>query len=126
MLPAMCCSSRWPSVSRLYRETDLVAHLGGDEFAILQSDLIDLANAGALASKIHDVLAAPYPFGDTEMHTGTSIRISSYMSETAGPDEMLTQADLALYRAKDERRDQYYFRTADLDHEVRDRVAACQ
>jgi hypothetical protein len=57
------------------------------------------------------------------MHTGTSIGISSYMSETAGPDEMLTQADLALYRAKDERRDQYYFRTADLDHEVRDRVA---
>ena len=60
------------------RETDLVARLGGDEFAILQSDLIDLANAGALASKIHDVLAAPYPFGDTEMHTGTSIGISPY------------------------------------------------
>jgi diguanylate cyclase (GGDEF)-like protein len=105
------------------RETDLVARLGGDEFAILQSDLIDLANAGALASKIHDVLAVPYPFGDTEMHTGTSIGISLYMSETAGPDEMLTQADLALYRAKDEGRDQYCFHTADLDHEVRDRVA---
>ena len=105
------------------RETDLVARLGGDEFAILQSDLIDLANAGALASKIHDVLAVPYPFGDTEMHTGASIGISLYMSETAGPDEMLAQADLALYRAKDEGRDQYCFHTADLDHEVRDRIA---
>ena len=62
------------------RETDLVARLGGDEFAILQSDLIDLANAGALASKIHDVLAAPYPFGDTEMHTGTSIGISGIVT----------------------------------------------
>lgn len=57
------------------------------------------------------------------MHTGTSIGISLYMSETAGPDEMLTQADLALYRAKDEGRDQYCFHTADLDHEVRNRVA---
>ena len=105
------------------RETDLVARLGGDEFAILQADLIDLANAGALASKIHDVLAAPYPLGDMEMHISASIGISPYMSETAGPDEMLAQADLALYRAKDEGRDQYCFHTEDLDREVRDRVA---
>jgi diguanylate cyclase (GGDEF)-like protein/PAS domain S-box-containing protein len=105
------------------RETDLVARLGGDEFAILQSDLIDVANAGALASKIHDVLAAPYPLGESEMHIGVSIGISPYMSETEGSDEMLTQADLALYRAKEEGRDQYCFHSADLDREVRDRVA---
>jgi len=105
------------------RETDLVARLGGDEFAILQADLIDLANAGDLASKIHDVLVAPYPLGDMEMHISASIGISPYMSETEGPDEMLAQADLALYRAKDEGRDQYCFHTEDLDREVRDRVA---
>jgi diguanylate cyclase (GGDEF)-like protein/PAS domain S-box-containing protein len=105
------------------RETDLVARLGGDEFAILQADLIDLANAGALASKVHDALGAPYPLGDTEMHISASIGISPYMSETAGPDQMLAQADLALYRAKDEGRDQYCFHTEDLDREVRDRVA---
>jgi len=105
------------------RETDIVARLGGDEFAILQADLIDLANAGALASKIHDVLVAPYPLGDTEMHISASIGISPYMAETEGSDEMLAQADLALYRAKDEGRDQYCFHTDDLDREVRDRVA---
>jgi diguanylate cyclase (GGDEF)-like protein/PAS domain S-box-containing protein len=105
------------------RETDLVARLGGDEFAILQTELTDVANAGALASKIHDVLAAPYPLGDSEMHIGVSIGISPYMSETEGSDEMLTQADLALYRAKEEGRDQYCFHSADLDREVRDRVA---
>jgi diguanylate cyclase (GGDEF)-like protein/PAS domain S-box-containing protein len=105
------------------RETDLVARLGGDEFAILQADLVDLANAGALASKIHDALAAPYPLGDTEMHISASIGISPYLSETADSDEMLAQADLALYRAKDEGRDQYFFHTEDLDREVRDRLA---
>jgi diguanylate cyclase (GGDEF)-like protein len=105
------------------RETDLVARLGGDEFAILQAELIDLPNAGALASKVHDVLAAPYPLGDTEMHISVSIGISPYMSETADSDEMLTQADLALYRAKDEGRNQYCFHTDDLDREVRERVA---
>jgi diguanylate cyclase (GGDEF)-like protein len=105
------------------RETDLVARLGGDEFAILQADLIDLANAGALASKVHDALGAPYPLGDTEMHVTTSIGISPYMTETASSDEVLAQADLALYRAKDEGRDQYCFHTDDLDREVRERVA---
>jgi diguanylate cyclase (GGDEF)-like protein/PAS domain S-box-containing protein len=105
------------------RETDLVARLGGDEFAILQADLIDLANAGALASKVRDALGAPYPLGDTEMHVTASVGISPYMTETASPDEMLSQADLALYRAKDEGRDQYCFHTDDLDREVRERVA---
>jgi diguanylate cyclase (GGDEF)-like protein/PAS domain S-box-containing protein len=105
------------------RETDLVGRLGGDEFAILQTELIDVSNAGVLASKVHDVLAAPYPLGSTEMHISASIGISPYMSETAGADEMLAQADLALYRAKEEGRDQYCFHSADLDREMRDRVA---
>jgi EAL domain-containing protein (putative c-di-GMP-specific phosphodiesterase class I) len=45
------------------------------------------------------------------------------MTETASSDEVLAQADLALYRAKDEGRDQYCFHTDDLDREVRERVA---
>jgi diguanylate cyclase (GGDEF)-like protein/PAS domain S-box-containing protein len=105
------------------RETDLVARLGGDEFAILQTELIDVSNARVLASKIHDVLGAPYPLGDTEMHISASIGISHYIFETEGSDEMLTQADLALYRAKEKGCDQYCFHSADLDREVRDRVA---
>ena len=104
------------------RETDLVARLGGDEFAVLQATLGDVASAGVLASKIHDALSAPYPLGDREMRITVSIGISPYMSETVGPDEMLAQADIALYRAKDEGRNQYCFHTADLDHEVQERV----
>ena len=105
------------------RATDLVARLGGDEFAILQTELTDVSNAGVLASKIYDVLGAPYTLGETEMNISASIGISPYTSETEGSDEMLTQADLALYRAKEEGRDQYCFHSADLDREVRYRVA---
>ena len=104
------------------RETDLVARLGGDEFAVLQTNLGDVANAGVLASKIHDALSAPYPLGDTEMRITVSIGISPCMSETVGPDEMLAQADIALYRAKDEGRNQYCFHTDDLDREAHERV----
>ena len=104
------------------RETDLVARLGGDEFAVLQTSLGDVASAGVLASKIHNALSAPYPLGDSEMRITVSIGIAPYMSETAGPDEMLAQADIALYRAKDEGRNQYCFHTDDLDREARERV----
>ena len=105
------------------RETDLVARLGGDEFAVLQTNRGDVASAGVLASKIYDALSAPYMLGYTEMRVTASIGISPYMSETAGPDEMLAQADIALYRAKDEGRNQYCFHTADLDREAHERVA---
>ena len=105
-------------LKRCVRETDLVARLGGDEFAVLQANLDDVANAGVLASKIHNALSAPYPLGDTEMRITVSIGISPWMSETAGPDEMLAQADIALYRAKDDGRNQYCFHTADLDREA--------
>ena len=104
------------------RETDLVGRLGGDEFAILQTELIDVSHASVMASKVHHVLAAPYPLGNTEMHISASVGISPYTSETAGADEMLAQADLALYRAKEDGRGQYCFHSADLDREVHDRV----
>jgi diguanylate cyclase (GGDEF)-like protein len=104
------------------RETDLVARLGGDEFAVLQTNRGDVVSAGVLASKIHKALSAPYPLGDTEMGVTVSVGISPYMSETMGPDGMLTQADIALYRAKDEGRNQYCFHTDDLDREAHERV----
>ena len=104
------------------RETDLVARLGGDEFALLQTNRGDVASAGVLAQKIQDALSAPYPLGDTEMRITVSIGISPFISETVGPDEMLAQADIALYRAKDEGRNQYCFHTHDLDREAHERV----
>lgn len=104
------------------RETDVVARLGGDEFAILQTDLNDVTSASVLASKVHDALAEPYHLGGSEMFVSASIGISPYTSATAGPEEMLAQADLALYRAKEEGRDQFCFHSPDLDREVRDRV----
>jgi predicted signal transduction protein with EAL and GGDEF domain len=96
--------------------------LGGDEFAILQTEMSDLSGSTALASKIHSVLAVPYQIGANELHLSASIGISIYTDQTAGPDELLAQADLALYRAKGEGRDQYRFHSEDLDREIRERV----
>jgi diguanylate cyclase (GGDEF)-like protein/PAS domain S-box-containing protein len=104
------------------RETDLVARLGGDEFAILQADTREPASAGALAAKIQSALAQPYMLAGHERHIGASIGICPFAADGQGPDQMLMQADLALYRAKEEGRNTYRFHTADLDQQVLERV----
>jgi diguanylate cyclase (GGDEF)-like protein len=104
------------------RESDLVARLGGDEFAILQGEMGEPANAGVLAAKIQTALALPYLVNGNEINISVSIGISPYVPGNAAADAMLVQADLALYRSKDEGRNQYHFHSDDLDQEVLDRV----
>ena len=104
------------------RETDLVARLGGDEFAILQAEVKEPANAGALAEKIQSALALPYRIKNHELRISVSIGISPYVRSQTGPDAMLVQADLALYRSKEEGRNQYHFHSDALDQQVLDRV----
>jgi diguanylate cyclase (GGDEF)-like protein/PAS domain S-box-containing protein len=105
------------------RESDFIARFGGDEFAVLQTDLDEASDAGVLAAKLTKSMAAPYELDGNEIHATVSIGISFYDPEIAEPETMLTQADLALYRAKDEGRDRYCFHSAELDREVRERVA---
>jgi diguanylate cyclase (GGDEF)-like protein/PAS domain S-box-containing protein len=106
------------------REGDVVARLGGDEFAILQMDVLDPANAGTLAAKIQQALAMPYLISGSEINYITaSVGISPYTSSSTGPDVMLVQADRALYRSKEEGRNQFRFYSEDLDRQVRERVA---
>jgi diguanylate cyclase (GGDEF)-like protein len=104
------------------RKNDVVARIGGDEFAILQSDAEDAGAAGALADKIATILGEAYVVGGDEVHISVSIGISYYEPETLGPDAMMIQADLALYRAKEDGRNCVRFHSADLDRQVRERV----
>ncbi len=104
------------------RETDVIARLGGDEFAVLQTDMIEPANAGALAGSIQSALARPYLIDGNDLHVTTSIGICPYVAGSAGPDAMLAQADLALYRSKEEGRNRYRFHSDDLDHQVLERM----
>jgi diguanylate cyclase (GGDEF)-like protein len=104
------------------RGNDIVARFGGDEFAILQSDADDLAAAGTLALKIGKIVAEPYSIGGNEVHISASIGISRYTPEVAGPDAVMIQADLALYRAKTDGRNCVRFHSAELDREVTERV----
>jgi diguanylate cyclase len=109
-------------VRSVTRENDVIARFGGDEFAILQSDVEELDAAGTLAAKIGRVVAQPYNIDGNIVHISASIGIARYAPDVAGPDAMMIQADLALYRAKEDGRNCYRFHNAGLDSQVQERV----
>ena len=108
------------------RETDLVARFGGDEFAILQTDVTDPAAAGSLAKKIIRSLADPYTIDGDELRITASVGIAPYTDEVAGPEAMMMQADLALYRAKDDGRNCFRFHSGELDQQIHLRVTLAE
>ena len=108
--------------SKHVRVTDIVARLGGDEFAILQTNVRDLAAAGTLAAKVGELVRVPFVINGNASACLMQHRNFALQAGRCGPDAMMIQADLALYRAKEDGRNCFRFHSADLDHEVKERV----
>ena len=109
-------------LNTVVREEDLVARFGGDEFAILASNVSDPMEAGTLAARIGDALNGPFMINGHRVAVTSSIGIAQFSHDISGPDAMMVQADLALYGAKDEGRNCYRFHSEDLDRQVHERV----
>jgi diguanylate cyclase (GGDEF)-like protein len=86
------------------RETDTVARLGGDEFAIIESAAAQPTAATTLADRVIAAVSAPYTIADHQVVIGTSIGIAIAPADGTSADELLKNADLALYRAKSDGR----------------------
>src|SRR4029079_9434490 len=85
------------------RDEDAVARLGGDEFAIIQR-VVDVADAEALARRIIETVSQPYDLDAHQVVVGVSAGIAIAPVDGHEPDELLKNADLALYRAKSDGR----------------------
>ncbi|WP_426614885.1 bifunctional diguanylate cyclase/phosphodiesterase [Bradyrhizobium sp. McL0616] len=96
-------------------EHDTVARLGGDEFAVVQIGRSEEAAARALAGRLVEVISAPYEIEDHQIVIGVSIGISLSPQDGSNPDELLKNADLALYRAKADGRGTYRFFETGMD-----------
>jgi diguanylate cyclase (GGDEF)-like protein len=83
---------------------DVVARLGGDEFAVLAEGIVDVQAAIQIAERIIDELQAPFRLGAKEIFTSASIGIAFPTPDYHRPEELLRDADSAMYRAKDEGR----------------------
>jgi diguanylate cyclase (GGDEF)-like protein/PAS domain S-box-containing protein len=81
------------------RPTDTVARLGGDEFTVLLADVVDTRGAIHVAERVHQALRAPFELGGRELFVDASIGIA-LADAGAAPDDVLRDADVAMYRAK--------------------------
>ena len=82
------------------RPSDTLARLGGDEFTILLEDIQSEADATGVADRIHKELSVPFKVADTEVFSTVSLGIAFSTFGYTHPDEMLRDADTAMYRAK--------------------------
>jgi diguanylate cyclase (GGDEF)-like protein len=101
------------------RETDVVARLGGDEFAILQVTE-DRESVEALARRVIEVVSAPYLLAGRPATVGASIGIAR-SADSAQVEQLLHNADLALYRVKAEGRNNFRMFQPEMDAAARAR-----
>jgi diguanylate cyclase (GGDEF)-like protein/PAS domain S-box-containing protein len=82
------------------RPTDIVARLGGDEFAILTENVCEEAHVVTLAERLQEVLRKPFMIAGTDIATSASIGITFSRLGYRTPEEVLRDADIAMYHAK--------------------------
>jgi len=105
------------------RPEDLVARLGGDEFAVLIDEVADDRDAANhIAQRIIDVLQAPFDVSGHRAHVRASIGIASYQGGVPDADVVLMQADIAMYNAKANGKDQYVNFSEKMQQGVRHRL----
>ncbi|HEV7766196.1 MAG TPA: EAL domain-containing protein [Thermoanaerobaculia bacterium] len=85
----------------LIRPSDTVARLGGDEFAVLVEDIHDVSGAVRTAQRIQEDLLVPFTIGTHEIFTTVSTGIAVSTSGYSRPEDVLRDADIAMYRAKE-------------------------
>ena len=110
------------------REDDTVARLGGDEFVVLLSNIGTnitevSANAEFIAKKINKVLSEEFYLQDSSYRTSASIGITIFGKTPTKPDDILRQADIAMYQAKATGKNNFTIFNSDMQQIVVDRAA---
>jgi diguanylate cyclase (GGDEF)-like protein len=104
------------------RQGDALARLGGDEFAILLNELSDASQANVIAFRIQEALAAPFSIGGREVFTSASIGIAFGNAQYNTPDEIMRDADTAMYHAKSHGKARHELFDADMHAREQDRL----
>jgi diguanylate cyclase (GGDEF)-like protein/PAS domain S-box-containing protein len=101
-------------LKRIMPEVDTVSRFGGDEFAILKLDVGNKGKAAEFAQRILDILSQPFHITGRDLYTTVSMGIALSPDDSSATQELLKNADMAMYKAKDLGRNNYRFYTPEL------------
>jgi diguanylate cyclase (GGDEF)-like protein/PAS domain S-box-containing protein len=107
--------------SAVLRENDVLARLGGDEFAVILTNTTDMSAAATLAQRLIDCVGQPIEIGRDILAIGASIGIAMAPSDGVEADQIVRNADLALYRAKSDGRRTFRFFEEEMDKRSQER-----
>ncbi len=107
----------------LIRENDIVARIGGDEFIIVLNDISDTGSLEQVIVKILEAFRHEWRIQNHFLRLSSSIGVSIYPDDSKDVDELMKFADIAMYKAKSEGRDQFSFFTSSLNDQVHKEVA---
>jgi diguanylate cyclase (GGDEF)-like protein/PAS domain S-box-containing protein len=105
------------------RETDLVARLGGDEFAVIQTDVANVDDVVEFVTRIHEAIRQPYECLGHRLTTDASIGIALAPQDGTDLDQLIKNADLAMYGAKADGRRTYRFFEPAMDARAKARLS---
>ncbi|WP_051272321.1 putative bifunctional diguanylate cyclase/phosphodiesterase [Fundidesulfovibrio putealis] len=105
-------------LTKLLRQADTLARLSGDAFAMLLTGLRDPQDAAHVAGRVLTSLAEPMSLQGQDLHIGASLGLTIAPTDGIDPAQLLQNAEIAMYRAKEEGRNNFQFFTEDLGERV--------
>jgi diguanylate cyclase (GGDEF)-like protein/PAS domain S-box-containing protein len=102
-------------------ESDTVARLGGDEFVLLLHGQAGPDTVSLLLEQLMPRIAAPLRYGQSDLEVTCSIGVALYPDDGSDPATLLKHADSAMYRAKEQGRNNFQFFTEDLNKAIKER-----
>jgi diguanylate cyclase (GGDEF)-like protein len=105
------------------RSSDLLFRMGGDEFTVILPEIAAPGEAAIVAKRILDAVAAPVSVHEHELIVGTTIGIAVYPGDGAGAEELLRNADAAMYSAKESGRGSFAFYHTEMNQRALQRLS---
>ncbi len=104
------------------RESDTLARLGGDEFCVILCDIKNDGDCSIIAEKIISKITKSFLLDGYESFVGASLGISMYPHDSADPNTLIRNSDIALYRVKETGKNNFCFFKEEMDKEVKNKM----